>query len=167
MIPFASAGAMCAGIDISHESGILGTELFRKYYPGLAVCFATSPAEYLPFATGAFDVVLCRVAIPYTDNRQAISEIARVLRPGGILLLKIHHLRYYARKFADGIRRRSPLFSIHALRVLLSGAIYHAAGWQPVGGLLLRESFQTEWLLKKNCGEPVCRSIANSEIRIR
>ena len=117
--------------------------------PGVPVRFITSAAEQLPFTAGAFDVVLCRVSIPYTDNRAALAEMARVLRPGGILLLKTHHLRFYTRKFVDGVRRRSPLFSLHAVRVLVSGAIFHLTGRQPAGGLLLRESFMTERRLRK------------------
>lgn len=149
LIPFAAAGATCIGVDIAHESGIFASRLFSAHYPGMPVRFATSGAEHLPFADGSFDLVLCRVAIPYTDNRRAILEMSRVLRPGGILLLKTHHLRYYLRKALDGVRRRSPLFSIHALRVLLTGMIYHLTGRQPAGGLLLRETFQTSWLLRR------------------
>jgi SAM-dependent methyltransferase len=149
LIPFAKRGANCVGIDIAAESGRFARRLFQTYYDGMPVHFATSGAEHLPFADASFDVVLCRVALPYTDNRQALSEMARVLRPGGVLLLKTHHPKYYAHKALDGIRRRSPLFSIHALRVLLTGAIYHLSGRQPAGGVLLRETFQTEWLLKR------------------
>ena len=149
MIPFATRGAECVGIDITHASGIFGNRMFAAHYPGAPARFITSAAEQLPFTAGAFDVVLCRVSIPYTDNRAALAEMARVLRPGGILLLKTHHLRFYTRKFADGVRRRSPLFSLHALRVLVSGAIFHVTGRQPAGGLLLRESFMTEHLLRK------------------
>jgi SAM-dependent methyltransferase len=149
LIPFLARGAAGIGIDITHDSGLFAARLFQTGYPGMPAHFATAAAERLPFTHAAFDVVLCRVAIPYTDNRAALAEIARVLRPGGILLLKIHHLRYYTRKFADGIRQRSPLFSLHAVRVLISGAIFHLTGHQPSGGLLLRESFMTEWLLRK------------------
>ena len=149
MIPFATRGAGCVGIDITHASGIFGSRMFAAHYPRSPVRFVTAAAEQLPFTAGTFDVVLCRVSIPYTDNRAALSEMARVLRPGGILLLKTHHLRFYTRKFADGVRRRSPLFSLHALRVLVSGAIFHLTGRQPTGGLLLRESFMTERLLRK------------------
>lgn len=149
LIPFAAAGATCVGVDIAHDSGILARRLFAAHYPTIAVSFATSGAEQLPFADASFDVVLCRVAIPYTNNRQAIAEMARVLRPGGVLFLKTHQLRYYVRKTLDGIRRRSPLFSLHALRVMLTGTIYHVSGWQPAGGLLLRETFQTRWMLRR------------------
>jgi SAM-dependent methyltransferase len=152
MVPFAIRGAQCIGVDITHASGVFGSRMFSAQYPGRSVRFVTSAAETLPFSNASFDVVQCRVAIPYTDNRAALSEIARVLRPGGILLLKTHHLRFYTRKFADGVRQRSPLFSVHALRVLASGAIFHLTGRQPTGGLLLRESFMTERLLRKELG---------------
>jgi SAM-dependent methyltransferase len=152
MIPFVTRGAACVGIDITHASGVGGGRMFAEHFPNRPARFATSAAEHLPFGNGVFDVVLCRVSIPYTDNRAALTEIARVLRPGGILLLKTHHLRFYTRKFAEGVRQRSPLFSVHALRVLLSGAIFHLTGRQPSGGLLLRESFMTERLLEKELG---------------
>jgi SAM-dependent methyltransferase len=149
MIPFSTRGATCVGIDISVESGQFGSKLFGQHYPELPAYFATATAEQLPFPSNTFDLVLCRVTIPYTDNRAALREISRVLRPGGVLLLKTHHPLYYTRKFADGIRHRSPLFSIHALRVLISGSIFHLTGWQPPPGILLRESFLTEGRLKK------------------
>jgi ubiquinone/menaquinone biosynthesis C-methylase UbiE len=149
MIPFAATGITCIGIDISHESGVFGRALFSARYPDLAVHFATSTAEHLPFASGAFDVVLCRVAIPYTENRAALSEIARVTRPGGILLLKTHHFWYYVDKAKKAVRQRSLLSLLHAIRVMTTGAIYHLTGSQPRGGLLLRETFLTKWLLQK------------------
>jgi SAM-dependent methyltransferase len=60
-----------------------------------------APAEELPFPTGSFDtvvstLVLCTVA----DPRRALSEVARVLRPGGQLLF-LEHVRADA-----GWRRR-------------------------------------------------------------
>lgn len=149
MIPFSANGATCVGIDISFASGAFGRRLFARHYPDLPAYFATATAEHLPFQDDAFDLVLCRVTIPYTDNRAAFAEMGRVLRPGGMLLLKTHHLRYYTRKFIDGIRKRDPLFSVHALRVILSGTIFHLTGRQPAPGILLRESFLTEGRLKK------------------
>jgi SAM-dependent methyltransferase len=148
MIPFAASGATCVGIDISHESGVFGRSLFTTHYPDIPVHFATSTAEHLPFPSEHFDVVICRVAIPYTDNRAALAEMARVLRPGGILLLKTHHFWYYVDKARTAIRERMPLSIVHAVRVMVTGAIFHLTGWQPTGGLLLRETFLTEGFLK-------------------
>ena len=45
-------------------------------------------AEALPFGDGEFDVVLSVSALHYfSDPRRAISEMARVLRPGGTLVV--------------------------------------------------------------------------------
>jgi SAM-dependent methyltransferase len=60
---------------------------------GVPTRLEPAPAEYLPFDDGSFDtvvstLVLCTVA----DPRRAVSEIARVLRPGGRLLF-LEHVR--------------------------------------------------------------------------
>lgn len=44
-------------------------------------------AEALPFEDGAFDLVFCVSAHQYFDLKPALSEIARVLRPGGEILI--------------------------------------------------------------------------------
>ena len=46
----------------------------------------------LPFASGAFDAVVCLDVLYHaavTDDQQAIRELTRVLRPGGLLLLNL------------------------------------------------------------------------------
>lgn len=46
--------------------------------------------EALPFANGAFDVVLCQQGLQFCPNRAvAVGELRRVLRPGGRLLLNV------------------------------------------------------------------------------
>src|SRR2546428_11629716 len=45
-------------------------------------------ARAMPLATAAFDVATCRVAAHhFTDPARSFGEIARVLRPGGVLVL--------------------------------------------------------------------------------
>jgi SAM-dependent methyltransferase len=60
---------------------------------GVPVRLEPAPAEYLPFEDGTFDtvvstLVLCTVG----DPERAVSEVARVLRPGGRLLF-LEHVR--------------------------------------------------------------------------
>lgn len=68
---------------------------------GDRVGIETADMRDLPFASGRFDVILSRAAVhnlvTRTDRRRAVEEMARVLRPGGTLLLAdIRHLAEYA-----------------------------------------------------------------------
>jgi len=145
MLPLVSRGAFGVGLDYNPAAGVVGT---RQYGRGQAA-FLGGSGEYLPFRDGTFDVLICRLAIPYMDNRQALHEMARVLRPGGRLLLKIHAAGYYVKKCWTGIRTVDPKFSIHALRVLTAGTLYHLTGRQQKQGLWTKEVFQSRPLLER------------------
>ena len=45
----------------------------------------SAPAERLPFADGAFDLVFCQFALLWLDAAAAVGEVRRVLSPGGVL----------------------------------------------------------------------------------
>jgi len=150
LIPFVVKGsALGIGVDVVPETGRVGRELFNELADGARVSFVRAAAESLPFESAAFDVAVCRLALPYTDNDQALSEMARVIRPGGLLLLKIHHAHYYLRKIQSGLREGEGRSIIHALRVLASGILYHATSRQPRTRLTGGETFQTRGLLRR------------------
>lgn len=55
---------------------------------GLVVAVNQHPAEEMPYADAAFDLVTCRVAAHhFSSPEKFFSESGRVLRPGGFLLL--------------------------------------------------------------------------------
>ncbi|HEX7176548.1 MAG TPA: class I SAM-dependent methyltransferase [Pyrinomonadaceae bacterium] len=150
LLPFATElGASCVGVDVTPEVGLVGRRLFAANAPSAPVTFVRAAAELLPFDEGSFDVVICRLALPYTDNARCLSELARVLRPGGALLLKIHHARYYTRKLRDSLRAGELPSAVHAVRVLAAGLIYQLTGRQPRMRLPSRETFQTVTLLRR------------------
>jgi ubiquinone/menaquinone biosynthesis C-methylase UbiE len=151
LLPFVAARqAFGVGLDYSPHAGREGRRLYRAHQPSASVAFLRGAAEALPFKTGSFDVVICRLALPYTDNARALAEMARVLRAGGTLLLKFHHARYYVKKLSDGLFAGDVLSMVHSVRVLLAGAFYHVAGRQSHSRLTAGgETFQTEWLLKR------------------
>jgi SAM-dependent methyltransferase len=150
MRPFVSGrAAFGVGIDLSREAGRAGRELFRHQEPTGRIEFLRAGAEKLPFLSATFDVVICRLALPYTDNRAALGEMARVLRPGGALLLKYHHARYYTSKLKDAIGTRRLKPAIHACRVLAAGSLYHLTGRQHRNRILGAETFQTRALLRR------------------
>uniref|UniRef100_A0A540VGR3 Methyltransferase domain-containing protein n=2 Tax=Litorilinea aerophila TaxID=1204385 RepID=A0A540VGR3_9CHLR len=52
------------------------------------VSFRLAPAQALPFADESFDVVFCRLVLHHARKpERIIQEAARVLRPGGMLIL--------------------------------------------------------------------------------
>jgi ubiquinone/menaquinone biosynthesis C-methylase UbiE len=166
LLPFATeSGAQCVGVDVAPEVGLAGRELFAAHAPAARVAFARAAAESLPFEAASFDVAICRLALPYTDNVRCLGELARVLRPGGALLLKIHHARYYLRKLGEGLRTRQALSAMHAARVLTAGLIYHASGRQSRTTIPSPETFQTVRMLRRELerhGLEVVRELRDS-----
>ena len=77
------------GLDLSE--GMLDIARERARGLGRAVDLRQGSAHELPFADAAFDTVVCTFglcAIP--DPATALAEMARVLRPGGRLILVDH-----------------------------------------------------------------------------
>jgi len=150
LLPFVTElGATGVGVDISPEAVRIASRRFAKLGYTKQVEFRCCPAESLPFEPNSFDVVMCRLALPYTLNQAALSEMARVLRPGGLLILKIHHLHYYLRRFRRGLAKGQAVNCLLAVRVLLAGTLYLMTGRQPDNRILGREVFQTRWMLRR------------------
>ena len=71
------------GLDLSAEMLSVA-----RHKLGEGVELVQGDAERLPFADGAFDVVLCCDSFHHYPNPRAVlAQFARVLQPGGILLL--------------------------------------------------------------------------------
>jgi ubiquinone/menaquinone biosynthesis C-methylase UbiE len=165
LLPFAMAGSFCVGMDVSPDVGLIGRKLFLKEKLSQRVAFLRSAAEQIPFASGMFDLVICRLAIPYTDNRLALTEMARILRQGGVLLLKIHHARFYIDKFWRGLMDAEPLNSVHAARVLTAGALYGLLDRQVRNRLVTNETFLSRHMLTRElgrCGLTILREMPDS-----
>lgn len=55
-----------------------------------------APAEHLPYEDSLFDVVLCTQVLEHVDDpAQVLSEISRVLVPGGVVFLSTHGVYLY------------------------------------------------------------------------
>jgi SAM-dependent methyltransferase len=76
------------GVDVSRAILRLGTEDAKKAPHAVALLRASGTA--LPFAEGAFDVVICGHVIKHLEQDALLAllrEMRRVLTPGGIALL--------------------------------------------------------------------------------
>jgi ubiquinone/menaquinone biosynthesis C-methylase UbiE len=150
LYPFvAFKGAFGVGIDPTDQACRVGQDFYRECALSDRVKFIFAKGEKLPFASASFDVVNCGLALPYMNNPGALDEMGRVLRPGGILFLKIHHTHYYLRDLWRGLLSRRLYAMVHAVRVLTVGAIYHLTGRQTSTRIFGSETFQTRWLLRR------------------
>jgi ubiquinone/menaquinone biosynthesis C-methylase UbiE len=79
------------GIDLSPE--MLALAEARRKELGRRLRLTEGDAQDLPFADGSFDTVVCTYALcSVPDDAAAISEMHRVLKPGGRLIL-VDHIR--------------------------------------------------------------------------
>jgi SAM-dependent methyltransferase len=65
-------------------------ECRREYGAQTGATFAVGAMQNLPYPDGSFDVVLCMGALEYLSPAaevQAITEMARILRDGGLLII--------------------------------------------------------------------------------
>lgn len=112
---------------------------FREHFRGYRTADLFRPAdlkldiENIELPDGEAATVICNHVLEHVDDRRALAEIFRILKPGGILIVsvplvdgwdltyendaiidpslrKVHfgqsdHVRYYGRDFSDRIRR--------------------------------------------------------------
>jgi methionine biosynthesis protein MetW len=63
---------------------------------GVLVQRADLDASHLPYRDGAFDAAACLDVLEHVlDPRHLLGELARVLRPGGVLVLTTPNIRFY------------------------------------------------------------------------
>jgi SAM-dependent methyltransferase len=82
----ARAGARVSGLDRS--AAAVDAARARAEAEGLVVDLQVGDAGALPFPAARFDVVLAVTVLCFVEKpAQAVAEMARVLRPGGVLVL--------------------------------------------------------------------------------
>lgn len=88
-LPFYPPDVTITGIELS--PAMLAIARRRAAESGRAVDLRAGDAQALPFADASFDTVVCTLSLcTIPDHGQAITQMARVLRPGGRLLLLDH-----------------------------------------------------------------------------
>lgn len=127
-----------AGVDVDFDALLLGQELAAP------LSLVNGLAEGLPFADGAFDLVIARVVLPFVHIRPVLAEIGRVLQPGGELWALVHPPRRTWRSLRAATRARDTRQLLHQSYVLANGTLFHLSGAvvpSPASGRY--ESFQT------------------------
>lgn len=142
--------AFCVGVDVAEELGKIGNSFFSELKCEDKVTFLRSIGAELPFKDESFDVVICRVALPYMDNKKTIAEIARVLRPAGIFFLKTHAPAFYFGMLKRRMKTLDLKQYAYPLICLAGGTFHNLTGRQLRDGIWKgKEVFQTNGFLQR------------------
>ncbi len=112
------------GIDVDFEALALGRELAPN------ICFVQGKGELLPFREGSFDMVISRVALPLMHIPSALTEMSRVLSPGGRIWLVLHPFRMVLKQLLNSARRLRYRDVIFRFYVIANGVALHFSGKQ-------------------------------------
>jgi demethylmenaquinone methyltransferase/2-methoxy-6-polyprenyl-1,4-benzoquinol methylase len=76
------------GMDVSEEMMAVGRRKAERKGMGEDIRFLTGKAEEIPFEENRFDAVTVAFGVRnYTDLKQGLKEMSRVLRPGGTVAI--------------------------------------------------------------------------------
>ena len=126
------AGCRPVGLELAEEAAR------ESHAKGRPVIIAA--AESLPLRDESCDGVLCKVVLPYTDERRAIAEMARVVAKGGVAVIYLHGLGYSLQYL---LKPEVWKLSIYAARTILNTMIYRLTG-RRLPGFLGDTIFQSE-----------------------
>jgi ubiquinone/menaquinone biosynthesis C-methylase UbiE len=124
------------GVDLDEEA----LAIARARFPNRT--YLSGRGEDLPFRNASFDRVISSVAMPYMDIPSTLSEIHRVLVPGGQVSLSLHPASFTIREMRKAFPYLIP--SMFRLYVLLNGLWFHYTGKTARFVNKRTESFQTQ-----------------------
>jgi SAM-dependent methyltransferase len=134
------------GLDYALATVELARELTKAQGP----VFFCASAEQIPLPDACAGHVIGRVVLPYISVTRAVREIARVLKPGGTVLLSLHPWTHYAAWLSLKPWRWRKTAA--ALLLLASGAWFAVTGREvhpAIGSHRVTQSFQTASRMRK------------------
>jgi SAM-dependent methyltransferase len=92
VIEAARAGMEAAGCDLSLEGVLLASRHARDQGVAERTSFVVCAAERLPFDDGSFACASAVALLEHVEQEEvAVAELARVLRPGGVVWVTVPH----------------------------------------------------------------------------
>jgi len=89
--------------------------------------FQQADGNFLPLRDSSVDFLICRGALNYLYIRQALQEMARVLKPGGRIFIHALGLGFFMQRV---LKSSHFLGRLDALFVIFNGAVYFLTGKQ-------------------------------------
>src|SRR5215472_1926228 len=111
------------GVGVDASKAMLALARSRLARPGLSHCSVRLADMYrLPLAEASFDVAVTQMVLHYAEDPPGVlAEVARVLRPGGRLIV-IDLVKHGRDSLVTRLAHRWPGFSDDAMHSLLAGA---------------------------------------------
>lgn len=123
LVALGCADRLRVGMDVDASAIAYAIEHY-----GAQIQFVVSDAKRIPFPADTFDLVFCRVSLPYTNIPAVIGEIARVLRTGGRVWMTLHDHGRARRELDEAIAARSLRRIAHRIYVLANGHLLRQFG---------------------------------------
>lgn len=136
------AGARVTGFDASPVM----VELARRRVGDRARVDRAVLGEPLPYADDAFDAAVCALAIHHAGDRcAALTELRRVVRPGGVLVVSTSH------PTADWLRHGGSYFDtvLETETWTMAGAGHRVSFWREPLSALTDAANDAGWLLER------------------
>ena len=117
------APELLIGVDVDETFLVFGRSQVENSIdqPAAVPILLRASLPILPFADETFDLVTCFLVMPHVpDDRLALTELARVLKPGGTLAVSGHGLGFPLRY----LKR----FRLKPLQMYLASLIYRCTG---------------------------------------
>ena len=130
----ADAPRLLVGVDVDAIFLSVGRSQVEKLVqkPAVAPVLLRAALPTLPFADASFDLVTCFLVMPHVpDDSVALTELARVLKPGGVLAISGHGLGFPLRYLKH--------FRLKPLQMYLASLIYRCTGKK-----LIRNTLQSD-----------------------
>ncbi len=106
----------CIGLDINHEVLRYG---YKKYGPN--IIYLQSDANGIPIASNLVNLIISRVALPYTHIPTVLDEARRILKSNGRLWMTLHSRKMVLRWIITALKKRDTRNFIYYIYVLLNG----------------------------------------------
>lgn len=134
------------GVDVEPAYISVALEMASLWDVGRKSSFSLAKGEAMPFQDASCDVIIARLLLPYVKVRETLTEVSRILKPGGLVLFQLHSRRYYRAMAWQFIRRPPVMF--YYLRPIISSLIMAVTGEQPTHRWFAETAMSAAQLLK-------------------